>query len=199
MARDKIETLESLANDMLNTAAQSRLRTRNSHYIALAEDGAAEVAALIEDALARGELSQQALFDRSHRPIAGSEPTQYQTGFTAYADLRVRPLLDRHTAKDATIIGCCLIDMDGYLPTHISARRQPQRIGDPRWNMEHARNRQIFMDAQTRRALDGDDDFYLFTYRQNLGEGRYRALRSVFVPLRFAGRRWGLYEVGYLI
>lgn len=199
MARDKIEALESLANDMLNTAAQSRLRTRNSHYIALAEDGAAEVAALIEDALARGEVSQQALFDRSHRPIAGSEPTQYQTGFTAYADLRVRPLLDRHTAKDATIIGCCLIDMDGYLPTHISARSQPQRIGDPRWNMEHARNRQIFMDAQTRRALDGDDDFYLFTYRQNLGEGRYRALRSVFVPLRFAGRRWGLYEVGYLI
>ena len=111
----------------------------------------------------------------------------------------MRPLLDRHTAQDATIIGCCLIDMDGYLPTHISARSQPQRIGDPRWNMEHARNRQIFMDAQTRRALDGDDDFYLFTYRQNLGEGRYRALRSVFVPLRFAGRRWGLYEVGYLI
>ena len=30
-------------------------------------------------------------------------------------------------------------------------------------------------------------------------EGRYRALRSVFVPLTFEGRRWGLYEVGYLI
>ena len=92
-----------------------------------------------------------------------------------------------------------MIDMNGYLPTHISTRSQPQRPGDPRWNMEHARNRQMFMDSQTRRALDGEGDFFLFTYRQDLGEGRYRALRSVFVPLVFEGRRWGLYEVGYLI
>ncbi len=89
--------------------------------------------------------------------------------------------------------------MNGYLPTHISARSQPQRPGQHHWNMEHARNRQIFMDSQTRRALDGEGDFFLYTYRQDLGEGRYRALRSVFVPLVFGGRRWGLYEVGYLI
>jgi methyl-accepting chemotaxis protein len=55
------------------------------------------------------------------------------------------------------------------------------------------------MDGQTRRALDGNDEFYLYAYRQDLGEGRYRALRSVFVPLYFTGRKWGLYEVGYLI
>lgn len=198
-ARGQVEALESLANDMLNTAAQSRRQTRNSRYIALAEEGAQEVAALIEAALERGELTIGALFDRQYRSIPGSDPTQYDCGFTGFADARVRPVLDRRTAQDGAIIGCCLIDMNGYLPTHISARSQPQRVGDPRWNMEHARNRQIFMDAQTRRALDGEDDFYLFTYRQDLGEGRYRALRSVFVPLHFAGRRWGLYEVGYLI
>jgi methyl-accepting chemotaxis protein len=89
--------------------------------------------------------------------------------------------------------------MNGWLPTHISARSQPQRPGERAWNMEHARNRQMFMDSQTRRALDGEGDFFLFTYRQDLGEGRYRALRSAFVPLIFAGKRWGLYEVGYLI
>ena len=53
--------------------------------------------------------------------------------------------------------------------------------------------------GEPRRALDGVSDFFVFTYRQDLGEGRYRALRSVFVPLVFGGRRWGLYEVGYLI
>ena len=55
------------------------------------------------------------------------------------------------------------------------------------------------MAGQTRRALDCDGDFFLFTYRQDFGEGRYRTLRSVFVPLHFAGKRWGLYELGYLI
>jgi len=96
-------------------------------------------------------------------------------------------------------VGCCLVDMNGFLPTHISTRSLGQKSGDRLWNLENARNRQIFMDSQTRRALDSDGDFFLFTYRQDLGEGRYRALRSVFVPLEFNGRRWGLYEVGYLI
>ncbi|WP_197672707.1 MULTISPECIES: methyl-accepting chemotaxis protein [unclassified Sphingobium] len=198
-ARSHLEGLEGMANAMLNTAAHSGHVTRNSRYIAMAEEGAEEMQALIEQALAEGQLDMARLFDTAYRPLPGSEPAQYENGFTAFADRFVRRLLDRRTAQDSAIVGCCLIDMNGYLPTHISARSQPQRAGQTRWNMEHARNRQIFMDSQTRRALDGEGDFFLFTYRQDLGEGRYRALRSVFVPLMFGGRRWGLYEVGYLI
>lgn len=199
MARGQLDQLEGMANDMLNTAAHGGQRTRNSRYIGFAEEGAEEVASLIESALATGEIAPSALFDTAYRPIPGSDPVQYENGFTAFADRVIRPVLDRRTAEDAAIVGCCLIDMNGYLPTHISARSHPQRPGLASWNMENARNRQIFMDSQTRRALDAEGDFFLFTYRQDLGEGRYRALRSVFVPLRFADRRWGLYEVGYLI
>jgi len=81
--------------------------------------------------------------------------------------------------------------MNGYQPTHISARSLPQRKNERQWNLEHARNRQIFMDGQTRRALDSEGEFFLYTYRQDFGDGRYRALRSVLVPLTFNGRRWG--------
>jgi methyl-accepting chemotaxis protein len=55
------------------------------------------------------------------------------------------------------------------------------------------------MDNQTRRALDADGEYFVYTYRQDFGDGRFRTLRSVFVPLAFNGRRWGIYEVGYLI
>ena len=199
MAKVQLEQLEGMANDMLNTAAHGGHQTRDSRYIAYAEDGARQVSRLINDALSSGQLTPSALFDGNYRLIQGSDPPQYDNGFTAFADSIIRPLLDRQTGQDKAIVGCCLIDMNGYLPTHITARSQPQRPGLRAWNMEHARNRQIFMDSQTRRALDGDGDFFLFTYRQDLGEGRYRALRSVFVPLMFEGRRWGLYEVGYLI
>lgn len=199
VARGQLEALEGLANAMLNNAAHAGGRTRNSRYLALAEEGAANVSALIADALERGELSVDALFDTDYRQVPGTEPAQYETRFTAFADAAIRPMLDRRTAEDPAIVGCCVIDMNGYLPTHVTARSQPQRAGELAWNMEHARNRQIFMDGQPRRALDEDGDFFLFTYRQDLGEGRYRALRSVFVPLHFAGRRWGVYEVGYLI
>ncbi|MDO7833788.1 methyl-accepting chemotaxis protein [Sphingobium sp. HBC34] len=199
VAREQLESLEAMANAMLNTAAHGPQKTRNSRYIALAEDGAEEVSTLIERAVRAGEISLGEVFDTDYRLIEGSEPAQYLNGFTRFADALLRPLLDRHTAQDSAIVGCCLVDMNGYLPTHISNRSQPQRPGMRAWNMEHARNRQIFMDSQTRRALDGEGDFFLFTYRQDLGEGRYRALRSVFVPLMFGGRKWGLYEVGYLI
>ena len=199
MAKVQLEQLEGMANDMLNTAAHGGHQTRDSRYIAFAEEGARQVSRLINDALSSGQLTPSALFGGNYRLIQGSDPPQYDNGFTAFADSIIRPLLDRQTGQDKAIVGCCLIDMNGYLPTHITARSQPQRPGLRAWNMEHARNRQIFMDSQTRRALDGGGDFFLFTYRQDLGEGRYRALRSVFVPLMFEGRRWGLYEVGYLI
>lgn len=198
-AREQLEGLEGMANAMLNTAAHGPQVTRNSRYIAMAEEGAEEVRGIIGAALRDGSLSIDALFDTDYRRIEGSDPPQYLTGFTQFADDMLRAMLDRHSAQDSAVIGCCLIDMNGYLPTHVNARCQPQRPGERLWNMEHARNRQIFMNDQTRRALDGASDFFLFTYRQDLGEGRYRALRSVFVPLVFAGRRWGLYEVGYLI
>lgn len=198
-ARRQLEGLESLANDMLNATAHGGGRTRNSRYIALAEEGADEVHQMVQQALDRGLLSMDALFDRRYAPVAGTDPVQYHNGFVGFADMMLRPILDRRTGEDKAIVGCCLIDQNGFLPTHISRRSQPQRPGDHQWNLENARNRQIFMDSQTRRALDEEGDFFLFTYRQDLGEGRYRALRSVFVPLVWGGRRWGLYEVGYLI
>ena len=198
-ARLRLDDLEGAANVMLNSVAQGGVRTRNSRFIAMAEDGAEDVRVAIEAALSDGTLSMEALFDCAYRPIAGTDPVQYRTDFVDVADHLIRPLIDRHSVQDSAVIGCCLIDMNGFLPTHVIARSQPQRPNDRRWNMEHARNRQIFMDAQTRRALDSDGDFFLFTYRQDLGEGNYRALRSVFIPLHFRGRRWGLYELGYLI
>jgi methyl-accepting chemotaxis protein len=198
-AQDRLDRLESEANAMLDSVAHEAVETRNSPFIAMAMEGAAEARALIEAALASGALGEDALFDMDYQPIAGTDPVQYLTAFVPFADSALRPLLDRHSARDAAVVGCCLVDRKGFLPTHISERSQAQRPGERQWNIENCRNRQIFMDSQTRQALDRDGDFFLYTYRQDLGEGRYRALRSVLVPLRFNRRRWGLYELGYLI
>jgi methyl-accepting chemotaxis protein len=149
--------------------------------------------------LAKGALTQEQIFDTDYRVVPNTEPVQFITGLVSFADANIRPLLDRETALDSRIVGCCIVDRNGFLPTHISDRSLPQRPNDRRWNLEHSRNRQIFMDRQTRHALDTEMDWFLCTYRQDFGDGRYRALRSVFVPLTFGGRRWGLYEVGYLM
>lgn len=199
IAREQLDELEVSANEMLNRVAHAGVPSRNGRFIAFGEDGAREVHDAISMALSDDRLSITDLFDTDYRSIEGSNPTQYMNRFVSFADTYIRPLLDAHTALDPAIVGCCLVDMNGFLPTHISERSKEPRPGDRLWNLENCRNRQIFMDNQTRRALDGDSDFFLFTYRQDMGEGRYRALRSVFVPLMFNGRRWGVYELGYLI
>jgi methyl-accepting chemotaxis protein len=198
-ARKQLDALESQANDMLNRVAHGGVQTRNSRYIDLALDGAGEVAEKIRRALELRELSMAELFDTDYRPIQGTDPVQFDNGFANFADQRIRPVLDYRTSQDPAIVGCCLVDINGYLPTHITARSERQRPGERKRNLEFSRNRQIFMDSQTRRALDEAGEFFVYAYRQDLGDGRFRALRSVLVPLAFEGRRWGLYEVGYLI
>ena len=198
-ARQRLDSLESRANDMLNKVAHGEVETRNTTFVALALAGAEEVRDLIERALGSGGLAASDLFDTHYQAIPGTAPIQHLNGFVAFADSHLRPLLDRRTADDPAIVGCCLVDMNGFLPTHITPRSQAQRPGEIDWNLQNSRNRLIFMDGQTRRALDGSDRFYLYTYRQDFGEGRFRALRSVLVPIEFGERRWGLYELGYLI
>jgi methyl-accepting chemotaxis protein len=198
-AREQLDKLESRANDMLNQVARGGVETRNTPYIDLAIGGAREIGATIEALLAGGELTEAALFDTDYRARPGTDPVQYDNGFADLADRAIRPLLDRLTHQNKGVVGCCLIDVNGYLPTHITERSQTPIPGQRLRNHEFARNRQIFMDSQTRRALEESGEFFLFAYRQDLGDGRFRALRSVFVPLWFAGRRWGLYELGFLI
>ena len=198
-ARDQLDMLESSSNKMFNMIGHSGVEMADSRFVRIGLEGAGRVRSLIEEALANGSLIADQLFDTDYQVIAGTDPIQFLNGFVAFADARVRPVLDSETARDDRIVGCCLVDRNGFLPTHISERSHPQRPDDRRWNLENARNRQIFMDRQTSDALNSDGDWFLYTYRQDFGEGRYRALRSVFVPLAFRGRRWGLYEVGYLI
>jgi len=67
----------------------------------------------------------------------------------------VRPILDRVKSSDSRIIGSAIGDMNGYLPTHLSERSQPQGP-DPVWNDEHCRNKRILIDDTTRAALASD-------------------------------------------
>lgn len=197
-AQQRLNMLELSSNHMLDKVAHSAITTPDTPYIDLAKAGAEEVRAGIEMALEAGELNFERLFDTAYQPLSGQKPQQYMNGFVPFADRLLRPMLDRQTAERPAIVGCCLIDTNGFLPTHISERSQPQGA-DEEENHLYSRNRCIYMDTSTRAALDSEGDYFLFTYRQDFGEGRYRALRSVFVPLIFDGRRWGLYELGYLI
>ena len=87
-------------------------------------------------------------------------------------------------------------DVNGYLPTHVSERSLPPRAGDEAWNDVNCRNRRIFMDAATERAVGSTAPFTMSVYQLERSSQRLM-VKSVYVPLFFEGRRWGNFEIAY--
>jgi methyl-accepting chemotaxis protein len=194
-AQERLAQLETLSGDMLNRLAGCGIRIDDSFFVERAEAACGEAVRIIEAGIARGEIGEVAVFDTDYLPMPGTAPAQFETRFCAFADAYIRPLLDRLLEQDPRHVGAVISDMNGYLPTHISARSQPQS-SDPSWNALHCRNRRNLLDDATRRAI-ASEEAMLVTYRMNFGEGRYLPVKNVFVPMRINGRRWGNFELAY--
>ena len=195
MAQQRLAHLEMMSNAMLDTLANSGAEIDDTPMILLAQEAMRAIADAVERGIREGTITEAAVFDRRYVPIAGTNPVQYDNGFADFADGAVRPLLDRYKAREPLVIGSAITDINGYLPTHLSERCQ--RPGtDPVWNDAHCRNRRIFMDEQTRLAIESERPAMLMTYRMELGD-QYVPVKNVFVPLWFNGRRWGNFELAY--
>lgn len=195
-AQERLSNLELLSNEMLDRLASCGVRIDDTAFIERAQSYCGEVTALLEAALDRGELDEAAIFDTNYRPMAGTNPVQYANGFCEWADQHVQPILDRIKSSDTRYMGPVITDVNGYLPTHQSERAQPQGA-DPQWNAQFCRNRRIFLDDATKRAIASEKEAMLVTYRINLADGHYMPVKNVFVPLYVRGRRWGNFELAY--
>jgi methyl-accepting chemotaxis protein len=196
-AGKRLAALERGSNTLLDLVSHTGVETDDTPFVTMGIDAADEIAALIENAIAQGTLTESQVFDRQYREIEGSNPSQYLTPLVPFADQKVRPMLDRLVLANARGYSAAIVNVDGYLPTHISGRSHPQGP-DPLWNAEHCRNRRIIFDDQSKAALESDADFILEIYRLDIGGGRYQPVKSVFVPLRIGGKRWGNLEFAYL-
>ncbi|GLR47702.1 methyl-accepting chemotaxis protein [Sphingomonas astaxanthinifaciens] len=195
VAQQRLAKLEMLSATMLDTLANSGAEIDDTPMIILAQDAMRAIAEATERGITKGEISMDDVFDRTYVPIPGRNPVQYDNRFCDYADEHIRPILDRFKMKDARILGSAITNVDGFLPTHLSERCQAPGP-DPVWNDAHCRNRRIFMDEQTRAAIDSDKAAMLMTYRMELGDKTY-PVKNVFVPLFINGRRWGNFELAY--
>ena len=193
-AQKRLSHLEMMSNTMLNTLANSGAEIDDTPMMIRGRETMVLVTAAIERAIDRGELTMDDVFDQNYRPREGSNPPQFDTRFCDHADRLVQPILDAATNADQRIIGCAVGDMNGYLPTHMSTRSQPQGP-DPVWNDAHCRNRRIMIDDQTRFALKSPDPT-LMTYSMERGDERI-AVKNIYNPLVIKGRRWGNLECAY--
>ena len=195
-AATRVNTLEALANGMFDRMVVGGFSTDDQFFVEAATRARDEVRAVVERALARGELRSQDVFDTAYRPVEGSNPPRFDNRFNDFADRHIRPILDKLIHVHDRVEGTVCSDMNGYLVTHQSSRSLSPRPNDREWNDVHCRNRRILMDAATARATGSDAPFMMSVYQIDRGTDPV-LIKSVYVPLYFDGRRWGNFEIGY--
>ena len=196
-AKTKVNDLETTSKVMFGQLVESGFATEDRKFVDLAISGRDEMVEIVEKALADGDLTKEALFDRQYVEIADSNPTRYDNKFNAFADAHIRPLLDKYLSMDA-VIACVTSNIDGYLPTHVS-ERSLEPNGDPEHDDKYCRNRRKLLDDLTKRAIEEKDRPYsVSVYRYvKTKDGKSAAGKQVFVPLYFDGEYWGNFEILY--
>jgi methyl-accepting chemotaxis protein len=195
-AHARMEQLEMTANVMFDNIVRAGLSPSDGMMVERAQAAAREIAELTEAALDAGALSEAELFDYDYQEIPGSDPKRFANRLMPWADRVWRPVYDRICGSDPQIMAVACTDMNGHLPTHLSAlSRKP--TGDRAHDTKFCRNGRMILDPIDRKAKESGAPYMMAVYRQE-GDGKsYKVVRNVYVPLTIGGRRWGDVELAY--
>ena len=190
-ALDRTETLLRVSEHLIESVAECGIETEDTPYIQAAQQAAAQIAKLLEDALRTGSLATDELFDEQYQPVAGSHPAQHTTRFVAIADRLFPQVQERVLQLSDKVVFCIAADRNGYIACHNRQYNQPQRPGDVVWNTANCRNRRIFNDRTGLASARNQRPFLLQTYRRDMGGGNFVLLKEAAAPITVGGRHWG--------
>ncbi|KAB7764453.1 chemotaxis protein [Xanthomonas maliensis] len=167
---------------------------RHAQVKTLAVATAGKIGAALAQAIARGQIAEEALFARTYTPIAGVEPAKFNTDFDALCDQLLpalqEPLLEAHP----WIVFAICANPDGYVPTHNLRFTQPL-TGDPKRDLVGNRTKRKFTDRVGRSVGAHTDPYRLQVYRRDTGQIMFDLSAPIFV-----GRKhWGGLRVGYTL
>ena len=184
--------LEEIGTIFKLGAAGDQARKVHERLPAVVQDAAKAVARALEDAVDRGQISMDDLFDANYTPIPNTAPQKFHSKFDALCDkvlpLIQDPVLDRQP-EVAYAIAC---DRRGYVPTHNTRFCQPL-TGDEKKDVLGNRTKRIFSDPVGKRCGDHELPFLLQTYRRDTGE----IMHDISAPVHIKGRHWGGVRIGY--
>jgi methyl-accepting chemotaxis protein len=180
-----------LSEELIEQIAESGVEVEDSLYIRGAQQAAAEIGALLEQALDSGAIQLSQLFDEHYRPVAGTNPQQHLAPFAELADRLFPAVQERMLQLSDKIVYCIAVDRNGYVPTHNRRYCQPQRPDDVVWNTANSRYRRIFNDRTGLASARNQRPFLLQTYRRDMGGGKFVLLKEAAAPIVVKGRHWG--------
>jgi GAF domain-containing protein/HAMP domain-containing protein len=167
---------------------------------AAAITGATAIEASLEDAIATGQLTTEAVFDQNYIRFFTFDPAKYpeltddsriydkyHTAYDAYTDKHWQKLVDSYlNDQEKDIVFATAADINGYIPTHNSVFSTGD--GDPATD----RTKRLFNDAVGLAAARNTKPFLQQVY---LRSGTGETLWDVSAPIDVNGQHWGTFRV----
>ncbi|SCA57217.1 putative Methyl-accepting chemotaxis protein [Candidatus Terasakiella magnetica] len=194
---ERISKLRDFGADLIQLTNQLGVETVDSFFIKQIVDGAKTVSELFEQAVERGEISMDDLFDRNYIKVDGSNPTQYTNKALRFLDKYLTEIQDPIQASHEKFVFAACVDTNGYLPVHNSMFSKAQKQGDVEWNTANSRNRMIFNDRVGLASGRNEKPFLVQAYRRDMGGGQFVMMKDVSAPIMVKGKHWGGLRSGY--
>ena len=191
-AADAAMALTERAELLFEATIAANAPSAHDAYHAQAEQAAQAIGRLFEQAIARGQISQAALFDRRYTPIPGTNPQKHSSAFDAFTDRVLPPLQEAVLAAMPQLAYAGAVDDRGYFPTHNKKFAQPL-TGDYAVDLVNNRTKRIFNDRTGKRCGANTKPFLLQTYKRDTGE----VMHDLSVPIMVGGKHWGGFRIGY--
>jgi methyl-accepting chemotaxis protein len=173
------------------------IHEENTEFVTRAMEAGNALTGIFEQAVARGEVKIEDLFDTDYAEIAGTNPQQYRTRYLDWADRALPSFQEAFLAKDPRLAFCAMVDRNGFLPVHNKIYSHPQRPGDAAWNTANSRNRRMFNDPAGLAAARNLRSYLVQSYARDMGNGNTVMMREIDVPIRVQGRHWGGFRTAY--
>ncbi len=192
------KAIQDIDQQVANLATQIAFVTTtvDRPLLLTAQAGAARISEAFEEAVRRGEIGMDDLFDENYAPIKGTNPQQYMTRFVKFTDAVLPSIQESLLGSNADITFCVAIDRNGFIPTHNQKYCQPQG-NDPVWNTANSRNRRLFNDPVGLACGRNVKSYLLQCYRRDMGGGVFVLMKDMSAPIVVQGRHWGGFRIGY--
>jgi methyl-accepting chemotaxis protein len=175
------------------------IHDENTELVTRAMEAGDAVTKIFENAVSRGDISIDDLFDENYIEIEGTNPVQHRNRMLDWGDRALPEFQEAFLARDNRLAFAVCIDRNGYLPVHNKIYSQPQKPGDVAFNTANSRNRRIFNDPAGLAAGRNIRSYLIQSYARDMGNGKTVMMREIDVPIRVNGRHWGGFRTAYKI
>jgi methyl-accepting chemotaxis protein len=189
---EKVLALSHQTEDIFRQLQVFDLHNRNAQVQRIAQDTAARIGKLFEQAIEQGRLSQQALFDFNYQPVPNTNPQKFTTGFDKFTDAELPLLQEPILDQNDFIIYAGAVDVNGYFPTH-NKKFSHKMTGNYETDLAKSRTKRIFNDYTGSRCGSNTESFLLQTYKRDTGE----VMHDLSAPIFVNNRHWGGFRIGY--